>query len=91
MAINVKDVISDSNSGLKITQIELLNKIGTEKFYGFLVIYLANKDNAETFLEKKVIKIGRKTAYTEIWQDVVLKKNIVLILKNISTKLKSML
>lgn len=91
MAINVKDVISDSNSGLKITQIELLNKIRTEKFYGFLVIYLANKDNAETFLEKKVIKIGRKTAYTEIWQDVVLKKNIILIVKSISTKLKTML
>lgn len=57
VATNAKDIISDSNGGLKITRIGWLSKIGTGKLYGSLVIHLANKDDAETFLEKGVVEI----------------------------------
>lgn len=66
IAVNIKDIISDSNDGLKITQIGWLSKVETKKLYGSLVIYLANKNEAETLLEKEIVKIGGKTAYTEI-------------------------
>ncbi len=70
VAVNAKDVISDSNGGLKITRIGWLSKVGTGKLYGSLVIYLANKDEAETLLEKGVVEIGGETAYAETWQEV---------------------
>ena len=52
VAFNAKNNISDSNGGLKITRMWWLSKLGTGKLYGSLVIYLADKDQAEPFLEK---------------------------------------
>lgn len=65
IAINTKDIISDSNGGLKITSIGWFNKIGTGKLYESLVIYLANKNNAKAFLKKGVVEIGGEMAYTK--------------------------
>ncbi len=65
VAFNAKDSVSDSNSGLKITRIRLLSKLGTGKLYGSLVIYLADKDQAEALLGKGIVEIRGETAYTE--------------------------
>lgn len=70
VAINAKDIISDSDGGLRITQVGWLSKIGTGKLYGSLVIHLASKDKAEALLEKGVVEIGGETAYTELWQKI---------------------
>lgn len=31
------------------------------------MIYLANKDEAETFLEKRIVEIGGEIAYAKTW------------------------
>lgn len=67
MAVNVKDIINNSNSDLKITQIGWLSKIETKKLYRSLVIYLANKDEAETLLEKGIVEIRGEITYIETW------------------------
>ena len=35
-----------------------------------MVIYLADKNQAEALLGKGVVEIGGETAYTEAWQEV---------------------
>lgn len=55
VANNAKDIVSNSNSGSKITRIGWLSKLGTGKLYGLLMIYLINKNQAEAFFEKGVI------------------------------------
>ena len=38
------------------------------------MIYLDNKNQAEVLLEKGIVEIRKKTAYTEVWQKVGLEK-----------------
>lgn len=73
VAVHAKDSVSDINGGLKTTRIGWLSKLGTGKLYGSLVIYLANKNQAEALLGKGFMKIGGEMAYAEAWQEVGLK------------------
>ncbi len=34
-----------------------------------MVIYLANKSQADRFLEKELFEVGGESAYTDIWKE----------------------
>lgn len=70
VADNAKDSVSNSNGGLKITWIGWLSKLGTGKLYRSMVVCLADKMQADAFLEKGVTEVGGETAYTEPWQEI---------------------
>ncbi len=70
VADHAKDSVGDSNGGPKITRIGWLSKLGTGKLYGSMVVCLADKKEADAFLEKGVIEVGGETAYTEPWQEI---------------------
>lgn len=74
IAIYAKDGVSNSNGGLKIIQIGWLSKVEIEKLYESLVIYLANKNQVEALLGKRIMKIRGETAFIEVWQEVSLKE-----------------
>lgn len=69
VADNAKDSVSDSNSDLKIKRISWLSKLRTGKFYWSMVVYFANKQQADAFLEKSITEVRGETAYTEPWQE----------------------
>lgn len=70
VADHSKDSVSIINGGPKITQISWFSKPETGNLYGSMIVYLINKKEADVFLEKSIIKIGREIAYTETWQEI---------------------
>ncbi len=52
VADNAKDIVSESNNALKITQIRWLSKIETRKLHGSILICLEDKNQLKLFLKK---------------------------------------
>ena len=69
VADNAKEIVSDSNNGVKVTRIGWLSRVGTGKLYGSMVVCLAEKKDANLFIAKGLIEVGRETAYTEEFQE----------------------
>lgn len=65
---NAKEIVSDSNNGLKITSIGWLSRLGTGKLYGSMVVCLAGKKDADLLISRGLIEIGGETAYMEVFQ-----------------------
>lgn len=82
-----KSVASGLQIALDLSQCEReLSKLGIGKLYGSMVVCLADKKQADAFLEKGVIEVGGETAYTELWQETSSKKNDALTASITDTK-----
>lgn len=62
---NVKEVVRNSNNGLKITCVRWLGWLGTSKLYGSMVVYFIGKKNKKLLISKGLIEIEGETIYTE--------------------------
>lgn len=69
VAGNTKKVVSNSNNGLKVSQVGWFCCLGTEKLYEFMVVYFAETKDTDLLISRDFIKISRETAYTKTFQD----------------------
>ena len=69
VADNAKEVVSNSNNGLKVSRVGWLSCLGTGKLYGSMVVCLAEKKYADLLISQSLIKIGGETAYTEVFHE----------------------